>query len=94
MGGLLRGALRRRFLFYFILVCVVCFGGKKGRGCTIGADHGDVGGTDGVRGEVAVCEDYLVAVTHFGEDFEEGGGDEGGDSFEDHDCFLFCSVRS
>lgn len=34
--------------------------------------------------EVGVSQHDLVAVTHLGEDLEEVGGDDGGDSFQDH----------
>lgn len=35
---------------------------------------------------MCVGEHDLVTVTHFGEDFEEGGRDERGDAFENHCC--------
>lgn len=46
---------------------------------------------DGVGREVGVGEDDLVAVAHLGQDFEEIGGDDGGDAFQDHlyGCDVF-----
>lgn len=51
---------------------------------TISANDRYVRRTRCVRWEVCVCEEYFVAVAHLTENFEQGGRDDWGDTFENH----------